>query len=557
MGRNYNFGPSTKDGELLYTSVSALSKADPNQDGGCLLKWFFEKILKKRPPQGPGAAAGAKSHNRVDHYLSTGEDVLTPTERGIKHFMPKPKDDRYLIEKEISKDYPISLDGVPLVGYVDNLNLSGQYVTPMGVLLDDAVNAEVVDWKFTKSMIYAGPPTTLQMNGYGLAVARALDLPAVRLSLVWALKGAKPEGRKRTLVKQTDELERIWESYVPVVRSMRDVAKETDPAKVPANTKSCKSFGGCGHRDYCPAVQTTPEKSLIEMFGERGAMSLIFPEDKKPEATIALPERFKEAVEAIEAIDRGFPALEGEPAFFMAALKGKDPAGDPTAANWGGNGRYGARTLVSVKDLVNAAQELADAGLCVFPPAAEPVEEKSIAPATVGIVPPDTPPSTPPPADTAPEPQVTSVKDLPSAIVEVTTAPKAKPIDKMTKKELFVECQRLEALVNESLTVTVAVDHRFTLCADTLPSCEFESLDPWIDAVCSQLAKHYGAKNIRDNTSDSLNFGAWKGKLAAFASACFDEKPLTGCYYVEAKGRELASEVVEALRMKGAFYRGR
>ena len=277
------------------------------------MKWYREKILKIRFPQSKGQREGDQAHKRIAHFILTGENVLTRNERILKPYFPI-DGDKFKIETEISEDYPLDLDGVPLIGYIDFLNLSGFYSTPTGRRVQDSCGAEIVDWK-SGDLKYAKKPDTVQMRSYGLAVARKLDLDYTRLSHVQFSRGYKPEARKLTTVAGRVDLERGWESLVPVMRLMKDVAKETDVSKIPINEKSCTAYGGCKHRAECPAGK---KQSLIELFGgvNMSILDGVMPGDPKPEVKVQLdiPENFREAIEAIRSVGNGFPTLSGPPA---------------------------------------------------------------------------------------------------------------------------------------------------------------------------------------------------------------------------------------------------
>ena len=141
-----NFGPSVKNGEILYTSPSQITTADHDSYGGCLMKWYREKILKIRFPQSKGQREGDQAHKRIAHFILTGENVLTRNERILKPYFPI-DGDKFKIETEISEDYPLDLDGVPLIGYIDFLNLSGFYSTPTGRRVQDSCGASDRDWE--------------------------------------------------------------------------------------------------------------------------------------------------------------------------------------------------------------------------------------------------------------------------------------------------------------------------------------------------------------------------------------------------------------------------
>lgn len=537
------YGPSVKDGEVLYSSPSATSTAKR-----CLRKWFYEKILKIRPEQKTSAKAGDLIHNRIAHYLTTGEEVLTRIELAAKPFMPTPQTSDYEIEKELKWDYPLANDGVPYVGKMDVVNRSGYFVHPalMKPFKDLRAKAEVIDWKTHGDMKWAKRPYTIQMDTYGLAICRNLELDKVRLSHV-CINRSKPQAIKLTRVARRERLEKAWEGLVPTVRSMKDAAKETDPNVIDYNLEACGDYGGCPHAAYCSA---TKEKTLTDFFGERGAMSLLNlkTENEKEETTITLPDMFAEAIAAIEDADMGFPKLEGDVAEYVCSMKG-----EPLTDTREGYGRLGAVTLVSVDNIFKACSELAGQGKCTWPP-----EKPQEAPAndTMGLLPDDAPASDPAKASEKPA-EEEEEEQAPAKTEEVPQAFTEKDLKKMKKGELVKLVLDIQTQGTVTAPVTpapAAQPEGFTLYVNAVPHCAYESLAPWVDAVCANLAGFLGVKDIRLG-GEKGDFGKWKGALAALARETFQKKPLKGCYFLHADS-EINSIVADALRPMGSYVRG-
>lgn len=250
--------PAVQGGKLVRLSVSQVQTFDASQDGGCPRKWFAEKILGQKRPQTKAQELGTELHAQLEHYIKTGEDTLSPLARAGRHFLPPHDPEHFLSEVPLSfGDKPLVAAGVPFVGYIDLLNVSGRYANSEGEWVDDEPGTvEVVDFKTSRDLEKWAKPSsalirTVQMPGYGKWAIENFGehgIDKVRLSHVtWQTEGKKIV-KKSTVVVSAEKLHERWQTVEGVVREMKDVAKETDIEKVPANFHACNAFGGCPHR---------------------------------------------------------------------------------------------------------------------------------------------------------------------------------------------------------------------------------------------------------------------------------------------------------------------
>lgn len=260
--------PAVEGGELKRLSVSQVQTFDASQDGGCARKWYFEKVLGKKPPETKSQAIGTEVHRQIEHYLKTGEDVLGPIARSGKHFIPAPNPE--LIAVEVPFNGQLKAAGIPFVGSIDLVNASGAYLDEQGELCDLGEGVvEVCDWKTSGDVAKWAKPgsalmRTVQMPGYGVFVSQVLPgIEKVRLShATFQTKGAKAAVKSTVLVPVEKLIER-WTTVEGVVREMKDVAHEKEIEKVPMNLSACSAFGGCPHADICPR----PKEAIL-----RGAL---------------------------------------------------------------------------------------------------------------------------------------------------------------------------------------------------------------------------------------------------------------------------------------------
>ena len=107
--------------------------------------------------------------------------------------------------------------------------------------------------------------------------------------------------------------------------------------------------------------------------------------------------------------------------------------------------------------------------------------------------------------------------------------------------------KRTTAPAGEAQTVEVDDETAISIFVNTIPSCAFEDIRPYVDKLCAALAQTYGAADIRCAPKEGpLSFGKWTGALAAFAK---QNPPPAGIYLARVYGpADPVACVVDALR---------
>ncbi len=283
-------GPVIVDGNIRYTSVSALQTFDPETYGGCPRRYFFKYVMKKPEPQTKAMAAGTEIHKQLEHYLLSGEDVLGPVARAGKHFLPRPGAD-LIVEKDfgdetralrlredrirsndsrldsvVAQTAGLSVAGIPLVGYIDVRHARGEYVDEEGNLRRELPQygrvTEVVDHKSTSNLDYAKTSAeladALQMVGYANVKTIIENSDSIRLSHIsYQTRGAKA-AKKATTIISAAVARRKWERVERLAPAMSDVVRARRPEDVDVQLKSCNAYHpGCPHQSYCDRPQIT------------------------------------------------------------------------------------------------------------------------------------------------------------------------------------------------------------------------------------------------------------------------------------------------------------
>lgn len=216
----------------------------------CPRAWHFNKVQRKKMPQTKAANEGDQHHKRVETYLNTGLDVLDKWERiGVQH-MPIPGPD--LLVEEKFGETPLEAEGVKFTGKIDCIT---PRELPHGVL-------KIQDWKFSgeprkwsaKAEELTDVTTDVGFQTVGYAKwalnARARfgwNFEQLELEHVYFAMKGRPDSFPVRARIDVESVERQWEDKVrPLMREIKDVAKETDWTKVPAATdeqESCRKYG--------------------------------------------------------------------------------------------------------------------------------------------------------------------------------------------------------------------------------------------------------------------------------------------------------------------------
>ena len=175
---NKRLGPAVVNGVPLYTSPSALQKFNT-----CQRQWFYRYVLRlpDKPPS-KGQQRGKEGHARIEHFLRTGQDVLDPLETvgRVTGHIPVPGVG-LLVEQAMGGAFPLVVDGLPLIGRIDVVNLRA---AETGLV-------EVTDWKFKRDLGQYGATAAelcdpaadagIQMVSYAEWVRRYTNARRIRL----------------------------------------------------------------------------------------------------------------------------------------------------------------------------------------------------------------------------------------------------------------------------------------------------------------------------------------------------------------------------------------
>jgi len=475
-------GRSVVAGVIQRLSVSQLKKHKL-----CPRAWFFQKVMRVPEPSTGAQKVGTDGHAQIEHYISTGENVLGVFALSGGHLLPLPGPD-LLVEQQLDGDPPLMAGGVPFNGFIDLVN--PRRLATEGVLrvTDHKFTSSVADYAATaEQLANADTEAGLQMVGYGRwALAQGERFPGLRMleleHIYYQTRG--PRLAESVLVSvPVEHIAHEWKSKVePQVEQMKTHAQAARASDVPANFgPACSKYGGCPFMAKC-------------LSGESKTMSL---RDRLLNKSTA-------------------PSPEG-----VAAVVRNPPEQFGQCPNCGEQ-----LTRENASQLVSGA--------------VRHVQCPKKAPAIL-------PPDAPPPEPVQPVQEVTPAAEQPAPAAEQPAPKRRGRPRKVAEPEQPAPAAEQPAPVQPSISPK---SDRRVLFVDCIPTAfdgpKPEPLTGYVDTLHRKVSEAGGVDDVRFAGSDSaLGFGKWRGALAMAARA---ELPQPGVYVALGLAHsELMQVVVEAI----------
>ncbi len=590
MAGRIDYGKAIGPEGLRYLSPSALTTADPDSSDGCLRKYWYAYHEGIKEPSTKAQQIGTDLHAEIEQYLLTGTKALSSLALSGLHMVPTPGPD-LLVELPIAGNKlataPLRVAGIPIVGYIDLIHERGtnQGTADVEDTIDPSGTVEVLDWKTTSDERWIKSPqemsSTLQMVSYGKFVTVINpDVEHIRLSHGYFVTKGKAKTKKVTLRVTQDHVEKHWVKIERLAAAIKDVAKETNPDKVPPNLRACSAYRGCPHATYCSAAM---HNSLAEVIGLSRAKELLA--TKEPKEDMSILDKMKKPSPAVQAeIDRlkaeeaasspivtmrakieayglGFPALGGAAA--LAHAKAMNMTLD--GSGYAGTGELAEYTIMEVSDLAEVLEDVAKiakerADLSALE--AAPVEPVAEATSVPSLLPPDAPKRGRPR-----KPVVISAPslELAEAVIAEAAATAALVFELSPEPApSSTTVVNVQNMASAARTETFATGYNsvaspaINLFVDCIPSCQAESFWTIIHKVTANMAEYYKCDDYRSSDHKDLSFGKGKGILSAMIKAI----PIPpGNYTLDGATTETAQIVAEAMRevcakSGGLFVRG-
>lgn len=489
------------NGVLKRTSPSAMQTYR-----ACPRKWYY-KYCEHRPdhPPSKGQARGTEGHERIKHYLLTGQNVLDPLEHlGVdRGLIPMPNSER------AARGFPLSAMalvehefrlptrfGVPLVGAID-------LIDPIG-----ATHWRVADWKFKKSIdAYAATEAALtdpehsdgiQMLSYNAVVAAGIGQGPTRLEppletltqhVTFQTQGARDVKPTSTTIATGAALQK-WQSGVEVlIPKMQETAAESVALSVVGNEKNCHAYGrDCPYIEACYDPMARIKASLKGLDAGSSLKGLTATKGKEDMGI------FKKGSPEAQAAKPDFPAQNIAPHAVSITAPDQPPPPRPGAPQHGAIEKLNA--LVKEGKTVNEAKKIiieGDTG--PIPPAAPspetPLAATEPAPTKKGRKPKSAPTPTvsAPLSDDAILAQGPDTQDEGEEIQAKPSAPAAPG-----RVRLYIDCQPLGVKTSNLLALVEVLQDQIIAAAKLEVS------------------------DLRQSTDSLMGFNKWKAYLASHAS---------------------------------------
>lgn len=540
-----------EDGTLRAVSASSAGTFEM-----CGLKWYYDKKAKlPKKPMGKGAKIGSQAHDRLDHYLTTGQDVRGPLEL-VGAAMLEPylwaapfNKGPGLVEGPILNPQLMTPGGIRIVGFFD------YYVPGTGasdpVIIDHKFKKDLAKWGITEDEL-RGDPQTLVYGAW--VMAREPDAPGFVMrhhQHQTEGEGGRFQEPVEVRMSRDDVLTRFGALSGVIDTDMAAAARvEYKPGGTPAvpyNTEACGAFGGCDFARVCPH---SPQNRFIAAL--RGG---------SPTAIHILETQYKKTV-TTEVTAMGLLAqaaaldISPKPTIPMLAIEQCTPGGVymlPGGDVGTFEGVIGSRYIFRKKD-----KGLADAS------AGDSVRDMNGDPGTVAIhVPPSAPPVAPQPSAEKEEkkrklgivdestPNPIAPKDTPPPTPVLTAAP-AEVVVRV--EEYAIEKPRRGRPTNAEREAKAAVEP--TPAAPTAPAgaipgffllidcacAKATDLSPYVAEIAKRVAETHNVADVRLSPDKStLDYGRWKAVLGLEAL----KNPPKGLCVINSG--ELSNPVIEAL----------
>lgn len=629
------YGKAVLDGVARYGSASSLTTVDAGSYAGCERRWFFDKVIGLKEETTKAQDVGIRCHNVIDSYLVTGVRAFPPIVMAGAHYIPRPGPDleneceiatpfgapRVLRDVAVDPTLsPVRAGNLPLVGRLDLSHGRGVRIDRAGDLVEDsAVQREIIDWKTTGSLAYAKSALELrdnvQMDVYDRRERlRDPTIVRVRRTHVYMTTKTPYAADLISTVVDGEHAARRWEYVESLARLVQDLARETDPDRVPGNRKSCDAYRGCPHRKYCSAnkfnslasagfsaaaisTQTKPKEIAVAdatlfqtitagvtaapprpevQLDIAAAMAALDAQEKTAVAAKSLltPE-LRAAFAYIDEIKFGCPMLTGEAARARYEYIGHEPSSSESAIT--GLGKLaGVPAITTTDKIIDLARALrVRVGAQPAPPAPEIVAPPApivVAPppaaatAAVPVLSPETPASRPDLA-ALPAPGLAAPPPSPIAQVAAVPPPGASPAlpppaptppAGPTSADIAAAGPPADVGKTGKKKKSGKVAETSVLYIDCAPSVEFESLGRLRHMINAQAATLYSCDppDVRCSPAKGspAAFSGWRGCIEQIARATAPKLP-RGHYVIRTRGDEIAQSVamgLEAAEVDGA-----
>ena len=260
--------PVDDDGVFMFSASSISTDQD------CSLKWWFNYCDGRRSEGNAASVRGSKIHAEMESWLGKGQVPSDPAAKRLLPLAPLPTHNGLLIEHPFRILFPTGVAR----GFIDVL-IPVPEKKKLAQTVGPAWCADipiVIDWKSTARMEYAKTSEDLYTDPqsilYGVEARRhvakqrgCLTKEVELVDLNWCYTGTKQA--KTAPVRLRQSLQILEDGLGPLLDTTRKMAANlgaTKPGDVDYDLRGCAKYGGCPHREYCPAHQAYSNGSAFD-----------------------------------------------------------------------------------------------------------------------------------------------------------------------------------------------------------------------------------------------------------------------------------------------------
>lgn len=570
---SFKFPKTIINGQLQFLSVSQVETFDDTTPFGCQRKWGWNKIDGRKEPPSKSQEVGNEVHEQLQHYTSTGEDVLGSVARAGKHFVHRPGPGLLVEHEELGA---VSVAGVPFYVRMDLLNTGEFWIDDEGEerpltcpeVVDHKTSSDIGSWGKTGRELLG----TTQMVVYGAYALRGGTASRVRLSHCYY--GTKRrESLKSSAEVTRGEIDDRLGAIGQIVERMKVAASAKSGADLEPDYAKCSR---CAHVPYCPRPASVQFQGIYALMGLTGGPSGPTLPDGGTEDMPSVLEKLKMQKSAPDAAPAPIPAPVGQVGVVVPAPAA--PAIDQAAVNARvaeleaqlAAAKAGPNVTLTGEDARKFAPDI---------PAGAAVLTSAALAAAAGVLPPDAPVSgsVAPKADPIPpetlvtmSPEIqaahaatfaptleqaheASALGAPDAAAIMAAAEAANPASKIpdapakktrAKKEASHE---VVTYATSDVATVRPISGGIVVFVDSVVSgVETRSLDNYVDALLAKICESQKVIDVRVAEKGSpLAYGGWKGVIRAMAK---DGPPDPGAYTLRVGSCEIRQEIAEGLQ---------
>lgn len=239
----------------------------------CPRKWAYNYIFGRKPEGGPGAALGTEVHSQLENWLTKKTMPEHVAARALLALLPHPHE-----KLRVEHGFQLLTKSGVARGFIDVLIPDSTGIVLPEHLKTYPVLPIVIDHKTTANLGYAKSEGDLEHDPqailYGLE-ARVQAKTTDDVILNWGYTQTRGKAATKAVhLRQTQSM--FEDGFLRILEDASQMsaimASDCTELAVPFDTDACDDYGGCPHREVCPAYSArgTGISTLDKLDGLQG-----------------------------------------------------------------------------------------------------------------------------------------------------------------------------------------------------------------------------------------------------------------------------------------------